>query len=867
MANHDIIKFQDTFYLKHKQSNQYLVVVDRGRYNWPQLGNTGKIKLQLQGGNNQLENKDDISIRSLENVLGKKDYLGAFSDSHDCYYWTKDYNQQKQGWTIEKVSTQSKDDLIRYGDEVRITNNSYQQVLVADQKHTGYITTKKDARDTWILESTAEVAVSRPSSSNLPDVFQWSVASGDPTEKGVILWTRVNPETCDHTSPITYEVCSDKSFASDDVITGEVKASEFGKERDYTVLVDLDKIAEMDLNQQLASDQLYYYRFIYRDTNSPVGRCRTLPKASDKKKKLKLAVLTCNDYSTGYFNAFYHLAEETVDFVIHLGDFAYEYPQYPPGWGELHRTDLELDDQVGSDETGYRASSLNDFRKIYRTYRQDKALQAAMEQHTWIVMLDDHEIADDAYWNYIHGTLGANPSHPIYQEYYKTNKISPEEATEEQKIVAIKATKEKMSKLYQDAMQAWTEYVPARWEKITDDPNANTANQELFKLRGEHYKLYKRFRFGNLVDFYLTDSRTYRDEAEGNVYDALRLRSETSKNKIIVEQVTDAKADDPNANVKDLIEEARKKANDEEPPEEWQWSMLGPTQKQWLLDDGEGNGIEKSTATWQVWGNQTLLSTCTLVEMGAHDDWHGFKAERYEILQRIKDSQANNKKSNFVVFTGDMHTSLIAYLKTDFEEDFDPFEGEWSWNPLDLVNNKMNWNHNKLVGVEFMTPSVTAPGVSEGLVAKAKDFVAKKGGSIDSFMNTISPATGTVSAAASSVFGTIKDTASTLVPDVIEDTVSSVMPEMAWHKQVTSNIMKSFSPHIEHFDSQMNGYAIAEFSENELEWKVFHIDKTVYDKADGGNNISTRRTEKKLIQSVKYNPDNINLHDWYAKLA
>ncbi|MGB3401517.1 MAG: alkaline phosphatase D family protein [Microcoleaceae cyanobacterium] len=728
-----------------------------------------------------------------------------------------------------------------------------------------------------------------------PDkVFPLSVASGDPTENGVILWTRVNPDVYDETLPLEYEVSSDEEF-NQTIVSGEVPAAQFSPERDYTVQIDLAEEGHLEANH------IYYYRFKYKDTYSRTGRCRTLPAENGPDFNfLRLAVLTCNDYSSGYFNAFHRLADENVHFVIHLGDFAYEYPQYPEGYGEIYRTDIKLQDKefVPDDpHKGSRATSLRDFRQIYRKYREDPALQSAMEKHTWIIILDDHEIADDAYWDYNNNALGAHPDHGIYQKYPQGT---------------VKANEE-MNKLYSNAMQAWTEYVPARWKKISAAEGGE---------RGEHYKLYREFKFGRLVDLFLTDSRTYRDRPEGEegtYYNPLTWKNTSNNNKML-EKLTDAKADNPNADTVELVKqfrkeqipqmlqeakaanpdtdlvklveqlcnkqmlEALKKAkaanpdtdlvklveqlckNDsgEEAPKDWKWSMLGKDQKEWLV-----NGITQSQADWQLWGNQTLLATSDVVEMQAHDDWHGFKAERYEILQRIKDSHKNKEASRFVVFTGDMHTSLISYLKTSFEEDFDPFENQWSWNPLDLVNNSMNWSYPKLVGVEFMTPSVTAPGLAEGLPPGLEAWVKKKGGSVDDFFyNAPSTVVNTATSVGSSVFGAFKWAASAVTPDVVENIAGSAVDAVAGaasaaasgvslSKHTLGNVIKAFSPHIEHLEPRINGYAVAEFTPNELTWSVYDIDKTKDDKD----------AEQKLVQSVKYDPNTINLHDWYDKLA
>ncbi|MEM8722240.1 MAG: hypothetical protein AAGE84_23590 [Cyanobacteria bacterium P01_G01_bin.39] len=46
-----------------------------------------------------------------------------------------------------------------------------------------------------------------------------------------------------------------------------------------------------------------------------------------------------------------------------------------------------------------------------------------------------------------------------------------------------------------------------------------------------------------------------------------------------------------------------------------------------------------------------------------------------------------------------------------------------------------------------------------------------------------------------------------------------------------------------------------------MTWEVYEVDKKVYDKVDDGRNLSTKRAEKKLVQSATYNPDGICLND------
>lgn len=324
-------------------------------------------------------------------------------------------------------------------------------------------------------------------------------------------------------------------------------------------------------------------------------------------------------------------------------------------------------------------------------------------------------------------------------------------------------------------------YIPARVEEVKQsDRNKDSEPHQ--------YHLYRRFRFGSLVDFFLTDSRSYRSKPEP----------------------------DPKKQSLDA-------------------TMLGKNQKKWLID-----GVKNSHAIWKVWGNQTLLATAWANVITADlkgepeliDDWQAYMEERREILQAVKDSETEkyktNKASHFVVFTGDMHTSMISYLKIDLEGTL----------------NKVNLDYSKLAGVEFMTPALTSPGVSEGLRE-------------------------VISQTSSSVAGTTEITSdiSKLVeklpnmPFLSNNSDDDDAGEGSKLHQATAALIKSLNSHIEHYDSSINGYAIAEFTPSEMSWEVYAINKSDYDIADDGRNISKRGARKHLAKSMKYYPDTITLDD------
>lgn len=294
-------------------------------------------------------------------------------------------------------------------------------------------------------------------------VFPQSVASGGPTPEGVVLWTRIAPEEY-HGGPVAVEVGTDDSF-TEPVHRGNIQSTAITADHDHTVSVDLDG--------ELSPDSEYSYRFIYNGTASQTGRCQTLPGPQSTTESVRFAVLTCQDYQNGYYGAYSHVAEENVDFLIHLGDFIYESAngQYTNLWQDSNRS-LEL--PSGKD----LAHTLADYRYLYNTYRSDPHLQRALERHTLIAGWDDHEVADNRYWDY-ETDSPRFPSHPKGDDPEATTRITAA------------------------AIKAWVEQMPAR---IEYEP-AEQGPPDLH----ERFRLQRQFRFGDLTTLVLTDERLFRD--------------------------------------------------------------------------------------------------------------------------------------------------------------------------------------------------------------------------------------------------------------------------------------------------------------------------------------------------------------------
>ena len=205
--------------------------------------------------------------------------------------------------------------------------------------------------------------------------FHHGVASGDPLNDAVILWTRVSNTSGE---PLTLDWLVARDEAMTDIVASGVAKTD--ADRDYTVKVDA---------RGLPSDALLYYRFAIGDNVSPVGRTRTLPAGSVN--TARFAVVSCSNHTYGFFNAYRDIAEhDDLDAVIHLGDYIYEY-----GLGQYATERAEALGRVPDPPT--ELLTLSDYRRRYAQYRSDPDLKAAHAAHPMIAVWDDHEIANDAW--------------------------------------------------------------------------------------------------------------------------------------------------------------------------------------------------------------------------------------------------------------------------------------------------------------------------------------------------------------------------------------------------------------------------------------------------------------------------------------
>ncbi|WEI18746.1 alkaline phosphatase D family protein [Acinetobacter proteolyticus] len=271
--------------------------------------------------------------------------------------------------------------------------------------------------------------------------FEHGVASGDPLQDRVILWTRLTPSESSARLQVTWEIALDQQFKQI-IKTDKVTTT---ASQDFTVKVDATG---------LKPDQSYFYRFIFGDKVSPVGQTKTLPSSATK---VSFAVCSCSNYPAGYFYVYREMAKQNVDVVIHLGDYIYEY-----GADGYAAEDAAKLGRTLAADNNKEIIKLDDYRKRYALYRKDKDLQALHHRHPFIVIWDDHELANDAWRE------GAE-NHQPNEGSFLDRKLA--------------------------ALQAYFEWMPIR---PVDD---------------QHTKIYRQFDFGNLVQLTMLDTRIIaRDE-------------------------------------------------------------------------------------------------------------------------------------------------------------------------------------------------------------------------------------------------------------------------------------------------------------------------------------------------------------------
>jgi alkaline phosphatase D len=288
-------------------------------------------------------------------------------------------------------------------------------------------------------------------------LFRLGVASGDPDASSVVLWTRLAPDPVNGGGMSPSPVIVQWRVATDPEMRHVVRrgSTTARAELAHSVHVVVD---------DLEDERDYWYQFRAEGELSPVGHTRLLPEPDRRVRAMTFAVANCQDFQNGYWPGYGAMAAEDLDFVLHVGDFIYEYDPNSVFTDRLHTTPETL----GLDQL----RTLSDYRNRHALYRTDPQLQSALAAHAFFVVPDDHEVENN-YANLIDeiDDRGAQIQDP---------------ATFARQRAA--------------AYQAYYEHMPLR-------PSSRPV--------GPAIQLYRGFRFGRLAEISLLDTRQYRTDQPG----------------------------------------------------------------------------------------------------------------------------------------------------------------------------------------------------------------------------------------------------------------------------------------------------------------------------------------------------------------
>ncbi len=361
----------------------------------------------------------------------------------------------------------------------------------------------------------------------------------------------------------------------------------------------------------LRPGKTYYYQFYAQGEASPLGRTRTLPSETER---VRLGLASCSNLPAGFFGAYALLAQQQdLDAIVHVGDYIYEYGNGTFGDG----TDIGRIPQPNAETV-----ALGDYRTRYAQYRRDYQLQEAHRLHPWIVVWDDHEFANDAYKD------GAE-NHQPGEGDWEVRKAA--------------------------ARRAWFEWLPIR------DP---------FHRRSRAGRIFRRFRFGDLVQLDMLDTRLFgRERQVPALVDGISQELLVSPQELI-------------AYLGEINRIDRQ--------------LLGNKQEHWLYKQLEA--AEERDTHWNLLGQQVMMGQLEVAAPGLPpgmriplntDQWDGYAGARTRLL----DFMAKQEVENLIVLTGDFHSSWAHDIAP---APYDPTR----YNPLTGEGSR---------AVEFVGPAISSP--------------------------------------------------------------------------------------------------------------------------------------------------------------
>jgi alkaline phosphatase D len=454
------------------------------------------------------------------------------------------------------------------------------------------------AASTGILAAPAFLR-GRPGDPLPSDLFSLGVGSGDPDASSVVLWTRLGPDPLEggglpnRALPVRFRVASDPGM-------GRVVHS------GHAVALAETGFAVHVLVTGLRPDTWYWYEFEVQGARSRVGRTRTFPAGNQPTSRMRFAMASCQDYSAGYYAAYRDMLSQDLDFVVHVGDYIYEYG--------ASTTPIIAD----RNHRGSEIFSVADYRSRYAQYRLDPDLQNLHASVPFLCTWDDHEVDNN------YAGLIAEEDAPYSGADFAERR--------------------------RNGYQVYRESMALR-----------PLNRLL--LPGGGLRIYRDVAYGSLANFYLLDTRQYRSDQP-----AADGFGSTDPDSFLVEPVFgeplfDAQGiEDPAATLLGSTQEYWLAGRLRQSRAHWnvlaQQIMVMP----WNLRATGRKQVELNPALPPAQKAAILGLIDQVSNIYNVDAWDGYPAARQRFLELIRRSGARNP----VVLTGDIHSAWGANLLSDF---------------------------------------------------------------------------------------------------------------------------------------------------------------------------------------------------------
>lgn len=424
--------------------------------------------------------------------------------------------------------------------------------------------------------------------------FPHGVASGDPTHNSVVIWSRVNPLSGDKNSGRTIRVKWEVSTSPDFNSLTQSGHLSTDSAKDFSIKIEVN---------HLTPSAQYFYRFIADDVTSETGRTRTLPTGS--LDKLTIAIASCSNYPFGYFNAYEVIAADSeIDFVLHLGDYIYEYGA--DGYGGAVGDTINRRHQPA-----HETLTLDDYRQRHAQYKSDVASRMMHAAHPLIPTWDDHESANNPY-------IEGAQNHQDNEGDWKTRREA--------------------------SLQAYFEWMPIR------DPLNNHDRK----------KLWRHFQFGDLASLVTLETRHTGRGVQVDYSEHLPAINNDKdlsefKDRVLNDKRRTMLSDEMNHFLAKALATASKS----------RWQLIGnqiPMAKTHVPDlteflnweelQTEGNPIAEELSQMKKLGDLDLpLYT---------DTWDGYPMAREAFYKLCRDQ----KRNDLLVLTGDSHSFWLNELAT-----------------------------------------------------------------------------------------------------------------------------------------------------------------------------------------------------------